>query len=146
MLVRIKKEYILYIILVGLIIIFGLYYSLNIDINVDKYTNKRTTNDTTTIKNLTKNTQINQENSNEYIKVHVSGAVKNPDKLYTLKKKSRVNDAIKLAGGVTEEANLELINLARFINDGDKIYIPKKSDKINGINNFLDNNLEDTKK
>lgn len=58
--------------------------------------------------------------------VHVTGAVKKPD-LYTLRTSQRVNDAIKAAGGATEDANLEGINLAQHLVDGMQISVASKS-------------------
>lgn len=57
--------------------------------------------------------------------VHVAGAVKNAG-VYQLKEGARVIDALKLAGGETGRADLDSINLAAFIYDGEKIYIPVK--------------------
>ena len=37
---------------------------------------------------------------------------------------SRVDDAIKAAGGLTDKADLTDINRAAFVEDGEKIYIP----------------------
>lgn len=59
------------------------------------------------------------------IVVHVSGEVRNPG-VYKLPGNSRVNDAIAAAGGPTSEADLDSINLAAFLEDGEKIILPKK--------------------
>lgn len=58
--------------------------------------------------------------------VHVAGAVKSPS-LYQLPPNSRVWHAIKAAGGATSKADLDAINLAEKIHDGEKIYVPAKS-------------------
>ena len=60
--------------------------------------------------------------------VDVSGEVKEPG-LYELKENARVNDAILAAGGVTEDADLNLVNLAYILSDEMKITIPKKEIK-----------------
>lgn len=61
--------------------------------------------------------------------VHVDGAVKSPG-LYALQMANpRVNDAIQIAGGLTEDANSQGINLASPIEDGQKIYIPRKGEE-----------------
>lgn len=60
------------------------------------------------------------------IYVHVSGAVKNPG-VYSLSESSRVHDAIELAGGITEEAVIDALNLARIIQDGEHIIVPDKT-------------------
>lgn len=41
-----------------------------------------------------------------------------------LEEGSRIQDAIEAAGGLTENADLDGINRAAFVNDGDKILIP----------------------
>lgn len=62
--------------------------------------------------------------------VHVDGAVKSPG-LYALQMANpRVNDAIQIAGGLTEDANGQGINLAAPVEDGQKIYIPKKGEEL----------------
>ena len=58
--------------------------------------------------------------------IHVAGAVKNPG-VYQLKSTDRIVDAVKIAGGATEEANLDLINLAALLKDGQKIIVPYKT-------------------
>ena len=54
--------------------------------------------------------------------VYVSGAVASPGVL-TLPANSRVIDAITAAGGATPEADLESINLARILVDGEQIRV-----------------------
>lgn len=56
------------------------------------------------------------------ITVDVKGAVKHPA-IYSLAKDSRVDDAIKLAGGLTAQADTKLINLARKLSDEQVIYV-----------------------
>ena len=58
--------------------------------------------------------------------VHVAGAVRNPS-LYLLPPGSRVMQAIKAAGGPTSKADLDAVNLAEKVKDGEKVYIPNKS-------------------
>jgi len=57
------------------------------------------------------------------ITVHISGAIINPG-VYRLDQGSRIEDAVKKAGGLTETANIETVNLAKIIRDGEKINIP----------------------
>lgn len=72
----------------------------------------------------------NLENSDTgTIVVYICGAV-NENKVITLKENSRICDAIDAVGGLTDEADLTNINLAYILEDGEKIYIPKKGDKI----------------
>lgn len=58
--------------------------------------------------------------------IHIAGAVKIPG-VYQLKSTDRIVDAVMIAGGATEEANLDLINLASLLKDGQKIIIPYKT-------------------
>jgi len=58
--------------------------------------------------------------------IHIAGAVKNPG-VYQLKSTDRIVDAVKIAGGATEEANLDVINLAALLKDGQKIIVPYKT-------------------
>ena len=58
--------------------------------------------------------------------IDIQGEVKTPG-VYELPINSRVNDAIKAAGGAKPSADLSFINQARLIKDGEQIYIDKKS-------------------
>ncbi len=58
--------------------------------------------------------------------IHIAGAVKNPG-VYHLKSTDRIVDAVKIAGGAIEEANLDSINLASLLKDGQKIIVPYKT-------------------
>lgn len=75
----------------------------------------------------------NEENSevienNEKIMVHVAGEVKYQG-VVILKEGQRVVDAIEAAGGETENADLNKLNLAYVLTDGEKLYVPNKEDE-----------------
>jgi competence protein ComEA len=55
--------------------------------------------------------------------VHITGAVPRPG-VYALPQGARVQDAISAAGGFLAEAEKSQINLARLIEDGEKIDVP----------------------
>lgn len=57
------------------------------------------------------------------ILIQVDGAVKNPG-VYSLPRESRVRDAIESAGGYSEKASANSVNLAARIKDGEKIIVP----------------------
>ncbi|MDQ3930597.1 MAG: ComEA family DNA-binding protein [Chloroflexota bacterium] len=61
--------------------------------------------------------------------VYVSGEVTTPG-VYTLPMGSRVADAVAAAGGFTEQANREGINLAARVNDEQHISVPKLGQKM----------------
>lgn len=67
--------------------------------------------------------EIESEEADE-IMVHISGQVYNPG-VVVLKPGARLIDAVKLAGGLKKEADLDRINLAKKLSDEEKIYIPK---------------------
>jgi competence protein ComEA len=58
------------------------------------------------------------------LRVYVSGAVSHPD-VYTLPPDSIVKDAMVAAGGPTEDADLDRINLASPVSDGQHVYVPR---------------------
>lgn len=62
------------------------------------------------------------------IYIDVSGAVINPG-VVKLPDGSRVFQAIELAGGLKNDADMMNVNLAAALNDGDKIYIPSVSEQ-----------------
>lgn len=57
------------------------------------------------------------------IAVYVCGQVENPGVVY-LTDGARVVDAIDAAGGLTEAADKEYVNLAAYVEDGEKLFIP----------------------
>lgn len=65
----------------------------------------------------------NEARGSSGVVIHVAGAVKKPG-LYHLPPGSRVNDAIASAGG-SVDADLDQINLAAHLTDGDQLYVPK---------------------
>jgi competence protein ComEA len=62
------------------------------------------------------------------LRVYVSGAVHRPD-VYTLPPESIVKDALVAAGGATDEADLDRINLALPVADGQHIYVPRMGEE-----------------
>ena len=60
--------------------------------------------------------------------VDVAGSVRRPS-LYALPPDSRILQAILAAGGPTADADLDAINLAQKVIDGEKVFVPKHSAK-----------------
>lgn len=58
--------------------------------------------------------------------VYVTGAVVQPESIVSLTFGSRVLHAIEAAGGALDSANLERVNLAQVLNDGDQIHVPTR--------------------
>jgi competence protein ComEA len=65
--------------------------------------------------------------------IDVQGEVKTPG-VYELPINSRVNDAIKSAGGANKSADLSYLNQARMLKDGEQIYVEKKVYALVGTN------------
>lgn len=78
---------------------------------------------------ISENNIENDKEVLEEIIVHIAGEVNKPG-IVILRKNSRIADAINEAGGATKEADLNQINLAYILEDGQKIYIPNKNEKI----------------
>ena len=64
----------------------------------------------------------------QFLTVHIAGAVKSPG-VYRLRQGARVNDGVHAAGGATTTADLDSVNLATLLNEGEQIYIPKRGEK-----------------
>lgn len=62
------------------------------------------------------------------ITVHIAGAVKTPG-VYQFHIGARINDGVVAAGGATAQADLNSVNLAMLLSEGEQIYIPKRNEK-----------------
>ena len=61
------------------------------------------------------------------IAVYVSGAVGEPG-VYELASDARANDALAAAGGAAPDADLERVNLAKRLSDGEHVRVPRRGD------------------
>jgi competence protein ComEA len=61
--------------------------------------------------------------------VDVTGAVRRPG-LYRLPEGSRVADALARAGGATPRAQVELVNLAARVSDGEQVLVPRRGAQV----------------
>ncbi len=82
--------------------------------------------------------------SEDAIVVQVSGSVAAPG-VYKLPLRARMQDAIAAAGGFAEDASADVLNLAAALEDGQKIYVPKKgeADAAHGISDQDDDAVGD---
>ncbi|MCI8621268.1 MAG: hypothetical protein HFJ50_06030 [Clostridia bacterium] len=85
--------------------------------------------------NSAEQNQINTFNDEEEEKIviHITGAVKNEGIVF-VKENARINDVIEAAGGLIEDSDIENVNLAYAVEDGQKIYIPYKQDMEEKLN------------
>jgi len=78
--------------------------------------------------------EVAEEQTNGYanlegkIVIHITGAVQKTG-ILILPEGARIADAIDASGGSTENADLNEVNLAYELQDGQKVYIPTKEDK-----------------
>lgn len=82
---------------------------------------------------------LNSEETFDMIMVHITGEIFKPG-LVELENGSRLIDAVNETGGLTDNADLDKINLARKLKDEEKIYIPKIGEK-NLDNHDYDSNF-----
>ncbi len=68
-------------------------------------------------------------NTPAVVQVHVAGAVVEPG-VYELAGDARVRDAIVAAGGPTETADWNALNLAAVVGDGVKVYVPSVGEEV----------------
>lgn len=68
--------------------------------------------------------QTPRESPAAEVYVYVCGAVREPG-VVALKPGSRAQDALEAAGGFSEEAWREYVNLAQAVTDGEKLYFPR---------------------
>lgn len=75
-------------------------------------------------------TVINDRDDTEFPKivVYVAGAVKAPD-VYEVDEHSRLYEIIEIAGGFLDTASKDSLNLARFVFDGEMIYVYEQASK-----------------
>lgn len=135
-----KKEQIVILIIV-LIILISLGFKIFFKNNNSKEESLESLN---SIEDIEKNQLLNndkdiiddEKNRNNDIMIHISGEIYNPG-LIKLKLGDRIIDAVELAGGLKEEADLDRMNLAKKLVDEEKIYIPKIGEE--DIPEFVDN-------
>lgn len=82
----------------------------------------------TEIEELPQNLEEDTEEKKR-IYVYVCGAVQNPG-VYELEEGSRIFQAVDVAGGLSEDAILQSVNMARIAEDEQRIYIPSKKDMV----------------
>ena len=70
-----------------------------------------------------------QEDVSSEVYVHVTGQVVSPG-VYSLPSGSRVLDAVDSAGGFADDADRQAVNLAAYLVDAQKIYIPAVDEQV----------------
>ena len=106
--------------IIGVIVVIGVIYFIY------KGENKKETQEyeNMLIQSTGDNNIKDEKELGETIVIHIAGAVKIPG-VVKLKEGSRIEDAINLAGGLAEDADITNVNLAYVLDDGTKINIPR---------------------
>ena len=65
----------------------------------------------------------------DQVTVHAAGAVTSPG-VYRLPAGSRVSDLLSAAGGATADADLDQLNLAAPLADGERILVPRRGESV----------------
>ncbi len=86
-------------------------------------------------------TVVEQGHAAETIRVHVSGSVAGPG-VVELSAGAIVADAVAAAGGALLSADLQSINLAATIRDGERIVVPDLSRRIDGGTRTADEGID----
>lgn len=68
-----------------------------------------------------------QDSDVQQVGVDVEGAVASPG-LYLVSADARVNDAVAAAGGMTQDADRQRVNLAQKVEDGMQVYVPSREE------------------
>lgn len=116
------KKYKNYILIIVAVIFAGLVYLCM----PDEQTDEVTTNSATTTDVKADTEQVNDES--KYVYIDIKGAVRSPG-VYKLPLDARVQDVVKTAGGLTEEADSSKLNLAEKLKDEMSIYVYKKGEQ-----------------
>lgn len=137
-----NKRNLLIIILVILILVGGYFlYQYTQDLDYDKIYEKieyweeeELKDNEESIANIENDLSSDEEKAENVTKnkivIHIVGEVIN-NGVFELDEGSRIIDAVNIAGGLTENADVSKINLAYILSDEMKIYIPNKNEEMN---------------
>lgn len=146
--------------ILAILTISGIVYNSSMNLGKDVYVvspkednedNDKEANSGIKEKNSNDNSDYNEVKTDETkdIKVYISGEVKSPG-VVSIENNDRLIDAVDKLGGLTSNADLNRVNLALKIEDGNHYIIPKIGEEINidyvnttqNINNNSSNSLE----
>lgn len=123
-----KKENVIKIVIVTCCILAGLFFALSFSSNNDGFvTDISAASGGASVGNDSAGSDDENLVNTGEVCVYVCGAVENPG-VYYLLEGSRVDDAIKAAGGFTTDADSESLNLALSVKDGEQIAVKTVSE------------------
>ena len=124
---------------VALLIVYFIFFSI---------TNKKEAKENES-ENINEKYKTSYSVKGEKIYIHLSGYIKKEGVL-EMEDGDRLSDAIEKAGGLKENANIKYLNLAKKLEDGEKIYIPnneevmnteKGNEEVGSTNKYFEENL-----
>lgn len=139
-----KKQKIIFFIILSIMILFIVYYIYSTlyknEFTISSDNENSSLSDAELVENnISHKYELDESDENKII-VYICGAVKE-SKVISLKEDSRIADAIEAVGGLTQDADLTNINLAYILEDGEKIYIPKKGEKIEDTSSTITSSI-----
>ncbi|MBK3914418.1 helix-hairpin-helix domain-containing protein [Listeria ivanovii] len=115
------KKYKFHVLITVLVICACLIYLLLPDDQIDEVTENLAVTEAP-------NTDKDGIKEAKYIYIDIKGSVRSPG-VYELPLDARVQDAVKIAGGLTDEADIAKLNLAEKLKDEMSIYVYRKGEQ-----------------
>jgi competence protein ComEA len=129
--------------ILSVLTICGIIYNSSLDLGKDVYvvSPKESEEDENGIAENNNNDNLDiKNNDNKDIKVYISGEVKSPG-VVSISNNDRLIDAVDKLGGLTSNADLNRVNLALKIEDGNHYIIPKIGEEINAGDTNTNQNM-----
>lgn len=127
------KPKIMKVVIAVIVVILAMVYYFSTHKRTNDYKDILTNN--IVVENKTQEKAQTEEKSK--MKVYVTGEVNIPG-VIELEEGARIEDAVKGAGGVKAQADLNNINLAYEVSDGEKIYIPNVAEAGEEVSTFTE--------
>lgn len=121
---------------VGFVIFTGLLHSCTMDKDKEKVVIETSVSDSDAAAKESENIS-----EGTYIYAFITGFIKNPG-VYELSEGARLYELVELAGGFTEQAAQDYLNLAAYIKDGDKITVYSEEELAEAKDTITNNNEE----
>ncbi|MBQ3407687.1 MAG: helix-hairpin-helix domain-containing protein [Clostridia bacterium] len=134
-----KNKKLIYIFIGIITIIICVIICVFIELNDNKNSNNYFPEDSIVNNENIENFGTKEKTENNII-VHVAGEVNNPG-LVEMKEGSRIKDVVEKAGGFTNEADIDKVNLAYEVQDEQKIVIPNINDQSDDVS-IIDENTD----
>jgi competence protein ComEA len=122
-----------------LLLIFSILFLIIYSYYHKKLINNKSKIDVLTEEELATTSKLGEDKEEVYYYVDIKGAIVNPN-VYKIESNARIVDVIKLAGGLTNDADTSILNLSKKVTDEMFIIIYTKSE----IENFKNKGITTT--